>query len=102
MWSDRLHPDLFKIGLPDANGLSKTTGCIRTGLDASGLISHMVGTRINIYRYQPYTSSRYSTYLWLSRRTKINSAGALLAIRLLSDVFPQYIRKPSVSISTVQ
>ena len=33
--------------------------------------------------------------------TRINSAGALLAIRLLSDVFPQYIRRPSVSISTV-
>ena len=35
-------------------------------------------------------------------RTRINSAGALLAIRLLSDVFPQYyIRGPSVNISTV-
>ena len=33
--------------------------------------------------------------------TRINSAGALLAIRLLSDVFPQFIRRPSVSISTV-
>ena len=33
--------------------------------------------------------------------TRINSAGALLAIRLLSAVIPQYIRTPSVSIRTV-
>ena len=33
--------------------------------------------------------------------TRINSAGALLAIRLLSEVIPQYIRTPSVSIRTV-
>ena len=33
--------------------------------------------------------------------TRINSAGALLAIRLLSDVSPQFTRRPSVSISTV-
>ena len=34
-------------------------------------------------------------------RTRINSAGALLAIRLLSEVIPHYIRTPSVSIRTV-
>ena len=34
--------------------------------------------------------------------TRINSAGALLAIRLLSEVFPQYIRTPSVSFRTVK
>ena len=33
--------------------------------------------------------------------TRINSAGALLAIRLLSEVIPHYIRTPSVSIRTV-
>ena len=33
--------------------------------------------------------------------TRINSAGALLAIRSLSEVIPQYIRTPSVSIRTV-
>ena len=36
-----------------------------------------------------------------STSTRINSAGALLAIRLLSEVIPHYIRTPSVSIRTV-
>ena len=34
---------------PDANGLTKKTGCIRTGLDASGLISHTVGSIYTVY-----------------------------------------------------
>ena len=37
---------------PDANGLTKKTGCIRTDLDASGLISHTVGSiYITYYLY---------------------------------------------------
>ena len=36
-----------------------------------------------------------------SINTRINSAGALLAIRLLSEVIPHYIRTPSVGIRTV-
>ena len=39
--------------------------------------------------------------LYKIKKTRINSAGALLAIRLLSEVIPHYIRTPSVSIRTV-
>ena len=44
----------------------------------------------------PHSSYKYGTVATIARAgliwTRINSAGALLAFRLLFDVFPQFIR----------
>ena len=64
---------------PDANSPAKKTGCIRTGLDASGLISHTVGSIYIVYLPDACLHACFLAFLPSSRLPARVPAACLLA-----------------------